>query len=82
MEQELDRLVSKYLNYIQTKGISLISNRAFHEVLDALLILYPNFVQLPTSTTLPAQRITDDYRFNNYFKDCIGAIDGSEVVSS
>ena len=51
-------------------------------MLDALLILYPSFVQLPTSSTPPALRITENYRFAKYFKDCIRAIDGTHIQAA
>jgi hypothetical protein len=60
----------------------LISYRSFHEVLDALLIMYPSFVHLPDLTTPLAGRISDDRRFFPFFKDCIGAIDGTHITAS
>ena len=59
--------------------MQLIINRAFHTVLDALMVLYPHFVALPTPTTPLSIRITDDYRFARYFYNCIGAIDGTHI---
>lgn len=53
--------------------------RSFHEVLDALLILYPNFVTLPDHNTPLSSRIEDDGRFFPFFKDCIGALDGTHI---
>jgi hypothetical protein len=56
--------------------------RSFHEVLDALLILYPAFVGLPDLDTPLASRIAKDGRFFPYFKDCIGALDGTHIAMS
>ena len=59
--------------------MQLIINRAFHTVLNALMVLYSHFVVLPTLTTPLSIRIADDYRFAQYFYNCIGAIDGTHI---
>jgi len=54
-------------------------SRAFHEVLTALLLLYQTNVIIPDNTTPIAHRILDDYRYFPYFKDCLGALDGTHI---
>jgi hypothetical protein len=51
----------------------------FHEVLDALLLLYPHFVTLPNIDTPLASRILDDFKYFPYFEDCLGALDGTHI---
>ena len=43
------------------------------------MLLYPAYVHLPTASTPQPRRITEDHRFNGFFKDCIGAIDGTHI---
>jgi hypothetical protein len=50
-------------------------------VLDALLILYSRVVHLPTSTTPPSSRITDNPKYTPYFDDCLGALDGTHILA-
>ena len=47
-----------------------------------MLLLYQHFVQLPTLDTPLAVRIARDSRYFPYFKDCIGAIDGTHIAMS
>lgn len=58
-----------------------MTSSSFHEVLDALLILYPSFVNLPDLNTPLASRIADDGRFFPWFKDCLGALDGTHITA-
>jgi len=46
------------------------------------MVLYPAFVQLPTTNTPLSPRITENYRFNSFFKDCIRAIDGTYIYAA
>ncbi|XP_077247569.1 uncharacterized protein LOC143887354 [Tasmannia lanceolata] len=52
-------------------------SRYFNMVLDAIVALAPDFFQLPDTTTAP--EILDNPLFNPYFKDCIGAVDGTHI---
>jgi hypothetical protein len=52
--------------------------RYFHVVLDALVLLAPDVIRLPDENTIPAQ-IHQDPRFFPYFKDFIGALDGTHI---
>ena len=58
-----------------------IYNRAFHEVIDALLILYQSNVTLPSSDALqiPLSQIANSFKYSPYFDDCLGALDGTYV---
>ena len=48
----------------------------FHEVLEVLLILHKKAVHQPTNPKPLAARITEDTKYNAYFKNCLGALDG------
>ncbi|XP_043693028.1 uncharacterized protein LOC122643476 [Telopea speciosissima] len=53
-------------------------SRYFNKVLNAIMKLYPLLLKPPSTTT--HERITSNRkRFYPYFKDCIGAIDGSHI---
>jgi len=54
-------------------------HRVFHEVLRGMNELYLMEVRLPTIRTPPASRIRKSGKFWPYFKDCIGALDGSHI---
>jgi hypothetical protein len=45
-----------------------------------MLILYPAFVNLPNINTPLASRIADNSKFFPYFKDCLGALDGTHIA--
>lgn len=53
-------------------------SRYFHAVLQAICSLFPHFVHLPDPSTIPHE-ISANPKFYPYFKDCIGAIDGSHI---
>lgn len=58
----------------------LISNKsAFHEVLDALLVLFKNNTKLPQSNTPIPTRILASGKYTPYFNDCLGALDGTHI---
>jgi hypothetical protein len=69
-------IISLVLNY------KLIVYRAFHEVLQALVVLHQHIVQqpLPPPDTIISRRILDDTRFTPYFNSCIGALDGTHIA--
>jgi DDE superfamily endonuclease len=66
---------------IAATTLPIYFTRSFHDVLGALLIL-PSFVRLPNLNIPLASRISTDGRFASYFKDCIGAIDGTHIAAS
>ena len=48
-----------------------------HEVKDAIIKCFPLEVRQPNANAPVHPSISNNYRFNNYFDDAIGAIDGS-----
>ncbi|KAL5730890.1 hypothetical protein ACHQM5_003674 [Ranunculus cassubicifolius] len=52
-------------------------SRHFNNVLDAIVALSGEFFQPADSSTPP--KILQDSRFYPYFKDCVGAIDGTHI---
>ncbi|XP_050259111.1 protein ALP1-like [Quercus robur] len=55
-------------------------HRYFRHVLRAILQLYKHMIREPDKDT-PLE-IRNSSRFNSYFKDCVGAIDGTHVRAS
>ncbi|XP_057456053.1 uncharacterized protein LOC130747206 [Lotus japonicus] len=53
-------------------------SRHFHRVLQAVIELEEVYLKQPDGTHVP-QEILDNHRFNPYFKDCVGAIDCTDV---
>lgn len=70
---------TRFLKFVLMDRFFLL--RMFHRVLDAILSdqFYSKFVQLPDSNTPLSDVIEKDPRFFPFFKDCIGAIDGTHV---
>ncbi|XP_072146428.1 protein ALP1-like [Setaria viridis] len=54
-------------------------SRHFQEVLYAVGELRQEMIQLPSTVVHP--KIVGSHRWNPYFKDCIGAIDGTHVLA-
>ncbi|WZZ67157.1 hypothetical protein YC2023_078527 [Brassica napus] len=54
-------------------------SKNFHKVLCALNTLAPDLMVKPGVTT--AAKISESTRFYPYFKDCIGAIDGTHIFA-
>ncbi|XP_028236861.1 protein ALP1-like [Glycine soja] len=52
----------------------------FHKILKALNSLAPDLMVRPSSTV--PEKIRESTRFYPYFKDCIGAIDGTHIPAS
>jgi hypothetical protein len=59
--------------------IKLIVRSYFHEVIDALLLLYKSNCNLPTRDTPTASRISESFKYSLYFNDCLGALDGTHI---
>uniref|UniRef100_A0A1U7UYF1 Uncharacterized protein LOC104210540 n=1 Tax=Nicotiana sylvestris TaxID=4096 RepID=A0A1U7UYF1_NICSY len=53
-------------------------SRHFHTVLRAIFGLYKKFIKQPDGFQVPSE-IASSQRFYPYFKDCIGAIDGTHI---
>ena len=54
-------------------------SRYFNQVLEALIYLYPEFVRPPIETT-PAE-ISHSRKFFPFFRNCIGAADGTHILA-
>ncbi|CAN0909144.1 hypothetical protein LINGRAHAP2_LOCUS25635, partial [Linum grandiflorum] len=54
-------------------------SRHFHGVLEAILSLEADFMIQPNGSTVPPEISNSEGRFYPYFKDCVGAIDGTHV---
>ena len=55
--------------------------RCFHEGLEACFQLHDYVVHQPSSNTPCHPRITDDTKYKEYFKDCVGALDGTHIAA-
>ncbi|KAK2451436.1 (-)-isopiperitenol/(-)-carveol dehydrogenase, mitochondrial [Trifolium repens] len=53
-------------------------SRLLHQVLKAILELEEKFIVQPDGSTIPLD-ISSSTRFYPYFKDCVGAIDGTHI---
>ena len=53
----------------------------FHDVINALLILYKSNVNLLSSIDelTTSSRITDSCKYTPYFNDCLGALNGTHI---
>lgn len=72
---------SSYRNLKWRCGHSIETvGRNFHEVLQALLKLYPILIQDPVYEDIPSA-IRDNKKRWPYFVDCVGAIDGSHFFA-
>ncbi|RZC19189.1 hypothetical protein D0Y65_006132 [Glycine soja] len=60
--------------------LQFATSENFHKILKALNSLAPDLMVRPGST-MPA-KIRESTRFYPYFKDCIGAIDGTHIPAS
>ncbi|CAL1388532.1 unnamed protein product [Linum trigynum] len=85
VEEQVARFLSiltqtggKYRNlaFYYRRSIGTVS-RHFHNVLRAVISLAPQFLKQPSATTPVSSIIGSNSRFFPYFKDCIGAIDGT-----
>ena len=52
---------------------------SFHDVLKAFTKLHQHLVQLPKPTRPLDRRIALDQKYYPYFKDCVGALDGTHI---
>ncbi|XP_059275263.1 uncharacterized protein LOC132029884 isoform X1 [Lycium ferocissimum] len=70
-------VTNRELSFIFRRSGESVS-RHFHVVLRAILGLYEIFIKQPDGSQVPSE-IASNQRFYPYFKDCIGAIDGTHV---
>ncbi|KAL5728327.1 hypothetical protein ACHQM5_001425 [Ranunculus cassubicifolius] len=54
-------------------------SRYFHTVLKAVLSLQNDLMKQPTSDDLTPPKIQNNRRFSPWFKNCVGAIDGTHI---
>ncbi|PIA25668.1 hypothetical protein AQUCO_10900010v1 [Aquilegia coerulea] len=69
---------NQVINHNFTRSGKMIS-QYFHVVLKAILSLHNDLVKQPTHDMETPQKIQSDLRFFLFFKDCVGAIDGTHV---
>ncbi|KAK2450637.1 hypothetical protein QL285_009750 [Trifolium repens] len=85
----IEEQVAKFLHIIghnvKNRTVSFVFNRSgetvslhFHNVLHAILALGEEFLVQPSGANVPPQ-ILNNSRFYPFFKDCIGAIDGTHI---
>ena len=55
-------------------------SRHFHEVLNAVNVLVPEYIRLPSASDMSVN-ITSNAKFYSYFNDCIGALDGTHIAA-
>lgn len=53
----------------------------FHEGLHACFQLHEYTVHQPTLSTPSHSQITHDTKYKDYFKDCVGALDGTLIAA-
>ncbi|XP_047259984.1 uncharacterized protein LOC124892855 [Capsicum annuum] len=70
-------VTNRELSFIFRRSGESVS-RHFHVVLRAILGLYEKFIKQPDGSHVPYE-ISSSQRFYPYFKDCIGAIDGTHI---
>ncbi|KAH8109015.1 hypothetical protein DFH11DRAFT_1470295, partial [Phellopilus nigrolimitatus] len=59
---------------------NLLAVRIFHRVLNMIISkqFYTHYVKLPPVNQTPSE-ISDNPKFFPFFKDCLGAIDGTHI---
>ena len=68
---------TRFVSWLYRRSISATS-RHFHRVLNAIISLEEQYIKQPTGDIVQKE-IQDKPRFYPFFKDCIGAIDGTHV---
>lgn len=58
-----------------------VLNRCFHEGLQACFQLHKYVVHQPSSSTPCHPRIANNTKYKEYFKDCVGALDGTHFAA-
>ena len=67
------------IHYLPTNLPTNQIRRYFHAVLRAILHLYKEVIKLLTLDTLLSPTIANDPKYRPYFKDCLGALDGTYI---
>ncbi|GJT63012.1 putative nuclease HARBI1 [Tanacetum coccineum] len=68
---------TRFVSWLYRRSVSATS-RHFHRVLNAIISLEDQYIKQPTGDIVQKE-IQDKPRFYPFFKDCIGAIDGTHV---
>ena len=68
---------TRFVSWLYRRSVSATS-RHFHRVLNAIICLEEQYIKQPTGDIVQKE-IQEKPRFYPYFKDCIGAIDGTHV---
>lgn len=61
--------------------IHFVFHRCFHEGLQACFQLHEYVVRQPLPETPCHPRIANDTKYKKYFKDCVGALDGTHIAA-
>ncbi|XP_060205092.1 uncharacterized protein LOC132632956 isoform X1 [Lycium barbarum] len=85
VEEQVAKALWLLAHNMTNRELSLIFRRSgesvsrhFHTVLRAILGLYEKFIKQPDGSQVPSE-IASNQRFYPYFKDFIGAIDGTHI---
>ncbi|XP_015935347.1 protein ALP1-like [Arachis duranensis] len=85
VEEQVTRFLYIIGHNVKNRTISFFFHRSgetisrnFHAVLRAVISLEEEFLQQSSGTTIPSEILRSN-RFYPYFKDCVGAIDGTHV---
>nr|XP_043609784.1 putative nuclease HARBI1 [Erigeron canadensis] len=85
VEEQVIRFLHLVAHDVRISAVSLLYrrsesaiNRDFHRVLNAIISLENQYIQQPTGDVVQKE-IQDKKRSYPFFKDCIGAIDGTHV---
>lgn len=70
-------LRNRFASWVYRRSQSTTS-RCFHRVLRSIISIEDRYLQQPTGHVVPKE-IQEKKRFYPYFKDCVGAIDGTHV---
>lgn len=68
---------SNHMVQEQFQHLDKIVTSVFHKIIEVLLILHKETVYQSIKQKLLADQITEDAKYNAYFKDCFGALDGT-----
>ena len=68
------RMISEWFGH----SLDTVS-KVFNEVLYALITLHKCTVKMPDLTTPLSSRIGGSFKYYFFFKDCVGALDGSHI---
>nr|KAJ0214210.1 hypothetical protein LSAT_V11C400219020 [Lactuca sativa] len=73
----VSNLRTRFISWMYPRSRSTRS-RCFHRVLRSIIAIESLYIQQPTGDVVPRE-IQESRRFYPFFKDCIGAIDGTHV---